>query len=168
MNATGSLLSGIPDLASLLTSIGTTLSAMTGSSGIVTNIAGLVGAFFIYQFLTRMYEISKSNGGNDKGIAYIASPFIFGMLLVNFFVVQQSITDTFQLSGGVLSPSMPAPYLTTMWAAVKTVAHGFGFISVFRGLMLAKTAAEGQSSGHQSPAWGSFWHIIGGVLLINL
>lgn len=165
MNSSGSLLTGIPDLVSFLQTLGTVLTAMTGQGGIITTAAAILGAFYLYQTLTRLHEISKSNG-STKEPGYVVAPFIYGVLLVNFWATQQSLSDTFALTGGVLSPAMPAPYLSQAWTALQTVLVGFGYLSVFRGLIIAKNAGDG-TGGQNSTMWGSMWHIIGGILLIN-
>lgn len=173
MGSSSGLISGLPDLTTILNGIGTVLTAMSGQSGVIANLAGLVGVFFIFQSLTRAYEINKAGSGgapNGRGAGgYLGSPFIFGILLLNFWAAQQSFTDTLQLSGGVLAPNMPAPYLQQMWSALKVVLNGFGYIAVFRGILLLKGAGDGSgSNNHSSPLWAGFWHILGGALLINL
>lgn len=161
----GSLISGLPDLAGLMTSIGSVLSSMGGSTGLISTLAALVGTVFIFQFLYRAYDISKTGGNQQGTMMHLASPLVFGVLMLGFWQTQQGITDTLKLSS-VLSPSMPAPYLTTVWAAFVTMAHGFGVIAIFRGLLIAKSSAEG--GNHNASAWGAFWHTLGGVLLVNL
>ena len=171
MGGTSGLMAGIPDLTTILNSIGTVMTAIDQQGGLLSNIAGLVGVFFIFQALRRFAMAASENSGARGGTGefqYGMVPLLFGVLFINFWATQQSVTDTLQLSGGVLSPQMPAPYLQQLWAAVVVVLHGFGYISVFRGLLLLKGAGDGTISGHHSPVWGGFWHILGGILLVNL
>lgn len=167
----GTFVNGIPDITALLTNIGTLFTAMSGSGGVIANLAGLVGTFYLYQSLSRAYHVSLPNAPSPQSGAgqYIGAPFVFGMFLVNYWATQQSLTDTLGLSGGVLSPTAPTPYLQSMWGAIVTCAHGLGYISIFRGIVLLKNAADGsQQGGHSSPTWGGFWHIVGGVVMINM
>lgn len=171
MGSGSGLVSGIPDLTTILNNIGTVMSAIDKNGGVLTSLAGLVGVFFIFQSLRRMGMVAQDSsalrGGTGEG-QYIFVPLFFGVLFLNFWATQQSITDTFGLSGGVLSPATPTPYLQQLWSAMVTVLHGFGYIAIFRGLLLLKGAGDGTVNGHHSPVWGGFWHILGGALLINL
>lgn len=160
--------SGLPDITDLLLQIGTITNAMGGEGGMISKAAVLVGGFFLCQAAYRAYQAASPHGGGQHGgMERIAVPVFFGTLLINFWATQQGVSDQLALQGGVLSPALPSAYLQQMWAALKTVLHGFGTVMVFRGLLLAKSIGDGQHGGHNNPAWGAFWHVVGGALLMN-
>jgi hypothetical protein len=159
----------LPDITSVLVQIGSVTTAMSGETGLVAVGAGLIGGFFIAQAVYRAYHMAQPQGGGHQGgIERIVIPLFFGVLLLNFWVAQQQIAGQLALTGGALSPTMPQPYLQQAWDALKTVSKGYGTIMVFRGLLLAKSLGDGgNGGGHNNPAWGALWHIVGGILLMN-
>lgn len=161
----GGLTSGMPDLAAIAASIGNLMTAISAQGGILSVLAAICGAGLILQALMRWR--SSGSGNTSVTIGQIATPFIIGASLVNFWAITTSATATLQLSGGVLSPTFPASYLQQSWGAIKAIGNGFGYIGIFRGLYLWKAAGEG-GGGHGSPFFGGLWHLIGGLLLINL
>lgn len=157
----------ITDLTQSLVEFSKTISLMSGERGLIVNLAGLVGAFFVAQGLVRVRNLGSSSGygGHDKNPW---SPIFFGILLLNFWQAQGQLSDQLALTGNMLSPAIPNGYMQQVWQAIKVILNGFGLIAIFRGLLLAKAAGEGSAQGHNSPAWGALWHIVGGAILMKL
>lgn len=144
------------------------MAVIGGEGGLVANVAALVGGFFIIQAAYRAYGLADEGHKNNGGVMSILSPMFFGTILINFWMSQQQVAEQLALTGGVLSPALPSQYLQQMWDALKVVLNGFGAITFFRGVLLAKAAGDGTANGHHSPAWAAFWHVTGGVLLMRI
>jgi hypothetical protein len=157
----------ITDLSQTIIEISKQVSLLNGEHGLIALLAAFVGAFFVFQGVWRLAKGAMSNGygGNDKNPW---SPILFGILLLNFWQAQTQLSDQLALTGNMLAPSIPNGYMTQVWAAIKVILNGYGAIAIFRGMLLAKAAGEGTASGHQSPAWGSLWHIVGGAILMKI
>jgi len=163
------VLPGIPDVTEILVHLGGVSKLFGGESGLIAILSGLVGGFFVLQSAYRAYHMAQPHGGGQQGgMERILMPLFFGVILVNFWQAQQQISDQFALSGGVLSPTLPSQHLQQMWNALRVVLNGFGTIMVFRGFLLAKSLGDGSHGGQQNPAWGAFWHVMGGILLMKL
>jgi hypothetical protein len=163
------VLPGIPNVTEILVRLGEVSKVFSGENGLIAILSGLVGGFFILQSAYRAYHMAQPHGGGQQGgIERILVPLFFGVILINFWQAQQQISEQFALSGGVLSPVMPSQYLQQMWDALRVVLNGFGTIMVFRGFLLAKSLGDGVHGGQQNPAWGAFWHVMGGILLMKL
>lgn len=157
----------ITDLSQTLIDVSKAMVLLNGEHGLVALLAAFVGAFFVLQGFWRLKTtaMSSGNGGGEKNPFM---PIFFGILLLNFWQAQSQLSDQLALAGNMLSPAVPAGYLTQMWQAIKVILNGFGVIAIFRGLLLAKSAGDGTAGGHQSPAWGALWHIVGGAILMKI
>lgn len=158
----------LTDLSTYISSIGDALKLISDPQrGILGPLAGLIGAYFIFQGLvTARQQATEQGGGHDKKSWW--NSIFFGLIFMNFWQVSGMMTDQLALSGNILSPAPPSGYLSQVWSSIKSIMFGFGAISVFKGLLLAKSAGEGTANGHQSPGWGAMWHIIGGLILMKL
>lgn len=162
------LAGNLPDILDILTQIGDVMKEIGGERGLIAYLAMLIGGFFIIQAMVRAYEFANPYKRGDSGVMGIIAPIFWGIILINFWMSQETIAEQLALSGGVLSQELPAPYLQQMWNAITAILNGFGTAMTFRGFLLAKAAGDGTARGHESPAWGAFWHILGGVLLMKL
>lgn len=156
------------DLMHILTNVSHALNSLNGEHGLIALLAAFLGAFFVFQGVWRLKSNATSHGyGHDKSPW---SPLIFGILLLNFWEAQSQLSDQLALTGNMLAPSIPADkqYIQQAWAAIKVILNGYGAIAILRGMLLAKAAGDGTASGHQSPAWGAFWHVVGGAILMKI
>lgn len=156
------------DLLGILTDVSHALNLLTGEHGLIAMFAAFAGAFFVFQGVWRLAKSATSNGygGNDKNPW---SPILFGILLLNFWEAQGQLSDQLALTGNMLAPAIPdKQYIRQAWAALKVILNGYGAISILRGMLLAKAAGDGTATGHHSPAWGAFWHIVGGSILMKI
>lgn len=166
-----SLLSGIPDITAITKGIGDVMTTINGPSGLIAKLSLLVGGFFVIQAMMRAKNMaSPHHGGGQNGTSVVGvmSSLFWGIVLINFWEGQQQVADQLSLTGGVLNPSFPDGRLNEIWTALKVILNGFGVITFFRGLLVAKAAGDGTANGHKSPAWGALWHIVGGVLLMKI
>lgn len=155
------------DLLHILTDVSHALNLLTGEHGLIAMLSAFLGAFFVLQGVWRLKSNATSSGyGHDKSPW---SPLLFGILLLNFWEAQGQLSDQLALTGNMLAPSVPdKQYIRQAWAAIKVILNGYGAIAILRGMLLAKAAGDGTASGHQSPAWGAFWHITGGAILMKI
>lgn len=160
--------SGLPDIAGLVFKIADLMSAIKG--GLLGTLGNFVGSFFVFQGLVRAYRMANNRFGrwDNDALNSVFMPIFWGVVLIHFWASQQMLSDYFELNGGALSPPESSSYLKTVWSALMGILHAFGAIAIFRGFLLAKAAADGTAQGHKSPAWGAFWHVLGGVLLMGM
>ena len=154
------------DLSQMVTSAASTMSLISGQNGLLSILAGLVGAFFVFHGFKTMRSQAESPNGGDKSNPWMS--IFYGVVLMSFWQAQGMVSDQLQLSGNILSPSVPPGYLRQVWTAVHSMLSGFGAISIFRGILLAKAAGDGSAQGHNSPAWGALWHVVGGAILMKV
>ena len=156
----------ITDLSQMVTSVAGAMSLIAGQNGLLSVLAGIVGSGFVFLGLKALRDQASNPHGGDKTGAW--SSIFFGVVLMSFWQFQGMVSDQLQLSGNILSPTAGPGYLGQMWTSVEIMLNGFGAISVFRGILLAKAAGDGSAQGHHSPAWGALWHVIGGAVMMKL
>lgn len=155
---------------------GATAITKSLSSFVFTAFSVLVGVLFIYRGIKRIIDHGKGGNPHEKVFGYVATNLATGVALIQFSFFVDSLSES--LYGG--TPEKANQVLTYLPDNIKGTAmlntgveiaamwvSVIGVISIFRGIVLWNSLANGNNQGG-SAGWKGLWHIVFGILAANI
>jgi hypothetical protein len=154
-----------------------TQAAVTGIvTLIVTAVAVLLGAFFIYSGISKMLAHSRGERQGQSTAGPVAGNLLLGALMVQLAWTIDMISVT-MFGATPDSPNSAMQYMPDPVASNPMLSQMInvgvlwvfciGFVAIVRGFVLWNTMVSGNQRG-QDEGWRGFWHIFFGAMAVNL